>query len=179
MSKLFDGIRALWKHLNAVMVGAFGLLLIFAWAIMPVPHRDQLTEVIGVLESYSVEADQSLIQRSAKHRNLYVLFKVADHAGRFWNGAVGPANVRTIFTHPGVRLDFYAPPRDWFHPINGDAEKTYGLSVDGAEISSLDEALGSDNFVVHFVFPPLGVLSLVLAVFLWKKKTCATRAINF
>jgi hypothetical protein len=127
------GIKSFWDRLNAVAIGAFGLFLLISWAIFPVPTPQDLTEVSGALASYSIEADQSWFARHARGQpSVYVLFKIADQPGRFWSDAVDPGNVRSIFPHPGVALNFYHRSTRTSGLINGDGEKTYGLTVDGA-----------------------------------------------
>src|SRR6478752_9493326 len=135
-------LRTTWDHLGEVIMGPIGLLCLVAWAISPVPSRGDLTEVNGLLSSYTVEANQSWIGRGRP--SVYVLFKVADHSGRFWNDSIDPDNVSSIFRHPGVALRFYRQSHRSVGLINGDAEKTWGLTVDGSEITSLDQAISHD-----------------------------------
>jgi hypothetical protein len=163
-------VRSLWKHLYSVVVGAFGLFLLLGWAIIPVPSRKDLIEVQGALSSYTVEADQSwFAQHLARRRTVTVLFKIAGSDGRFWNDAVGPGNVRSIFPQSGVAIRIFRDPHNPHSKINGDGEKTYGLMVDGTEIRSVDEALGYDSIFAYFVLPALGLVALGLAVGLWRK----------
>ena len=51
--------KPLSERLDAVAIGVLGLSVVTAWMIFPVPTREELTEVSGVLASYSIEADQS------------------------------------------------------------------------------------------------------------------------
>lgn len=164
-------LRMVWNEPSAVFVGVAGLLLLFVWAFVPMPSRDELTEVSGTLLSYSVEPDQSwfaqhLSRRSAK---TYVLFSIAGHSGRFWNESVNPANVNTIFPHIGVTLRFYYSSRKSSGRVNGDGERSWGLTVDGSEIESVDQALLDNAFPVRYVFPPLGAVSLIFAIYVLRK----------
>ena len=166
-----SAIRYLWKHLDAASLGAFGLFLMLAWAIFPVPDRKDLTEIVGPLSSYSVEADQSWFARYlARRRHTYVLFRVAGVDGRFWNDTVGPGNVRSVFPRLGVPIRTYRMQHYSFGRINGDGEKTYGLEVDGSEVSSVDVAVGGDAVVAHFVLPVFGILAFAQAIRVWRKK---------
>jgi hypothetical protein len=166
-----SAIRYLWKHLDAAGLGAFGLFLIFAWAIFPVPDRKDLTAIEGPLSSYSVEADQSWFARNLeRHRQVYVFFKVAGVDGRFWNDAVGPDNVRSVFPRLGVPIRLYRISHYPYRRINGDGEKTYGLKVDGSEVSSVDVAIGGDAVVAHRVLPVFGILAFIQAIRMWRKK---------
>lgn len=163
--------------MDAASLGAFGLFLIVAWAIFPVPDRKDLREIEGPLSSYSVEADQSWFARYlARRQHTYVLFKVAGIDGRFWNDAVGPGNVRSVFPRLGMQVRFYRISHYRFGRINGDAEKTYGLEVDGSEVSSVDVAVGGDAVVAHYVLPVLGILAFIQAIRAWRKKDRVERA---
>lgn len=169
-------IRFSWKHLVAASLGAFGLFVMFAWAIFPVPDRKGLTEVEGLLSSYSVEADQSWFARYlARRRHTYVLFKVSGIDGRFWNDAVGPNNVRSVFPDLGVPIRFYRISHYSFGRINGDGEKTYGLEVNGEQVRSVDAAIGGDAFIAHYVLPVLGMFFLIQSVGAWRKKDRSER----
>ncbi len=166
----FQVVRSLWKHFYSVVVGAFGLFLLLNWAIFSLPSRQDLAEVHGELSSYTVEADQSwFAQHLARRRTVHVLFKIVGSDGRFWNDAVGPGNVRSIFPQSGVAIRTFRDLHSPYSKINGDGEKTYGLMVDGTEIRSLDEALGHDSIISYFVLPALGLGFLGLAWWRWKK----------
>jgi len=161
---------SLWDRLTILVAGAFGFFLVISWAIFPVPTRQDLTEVSGILASYSIEGDQSWFARHGRGRpTVYVLFKITDHPGRFWSDAVDPGNVRSIFPHPGVALNFYhRSTLGTSGLINGDGEKTYGLTVDGAQVQSVDDAVGHDAVHAHYVLPGLGLLMLALAGYWWR-----------
>jgi len=165
-----SALRATWDHLQEVIIGAMGLFSLVAWAIFPVPSRADLTEVNGILASYTIEAEQSWLDRyGLGRRTVVVLFRVADRSGRFWNDSVDPNNARYIFRHSGAALRFYQQSHRSSGLINGDAQKTWGLTVDGSEITSVDDAISHDAFLSHIVLPGLGVLGLIIAGFVWKK----------
>jgi hypothetical protein len=161
-------LRMLWKYLTPITLGALGLLLLLFWTTSPVPSRDELAEIDGVLSSYAVEADQSAFAKYLSKRHSYVLSKLENREGRFWSEYLG-ANAATVFSHKGVPVRLYVSPHPRTHSINGDGEKTYGLFVDGSEIVSPEDAVGVDSMVVRWVFPALGVLFLWLAWSSWKK----------
>lgn len=162
MSTLASIAKACWKHTDVIGPGALGLLVLLSWAIFPTPTRRDLVKVDGVLSSYSIEADESWM---AQRRDVYVLFTIADRPGRFWSDAVVPANVRTVFfSKLGAQVSFYRLRHPTTHRINGDGEKTWGLTVNGAEVQSVDYAVAHDAIISHYVLPALGVLLLGLAI---------------
>jgi hypothetical protein len=161
----------LWRHVMSMMIGIFSIFLIFQWAIVPVPTRGELIEVAGPLASYSIEQDNSWFsQHLARRRDIYVLFKLADYQGRFWSGAVGPENVKDYFSHLGADVRVYRVAHKSNGLINGDGEKTWGLSVDGQNIQSVEEALSIDHLLTQGVLPFLGLAMVALAIFMWKKE---------
>ncbi len=159
------------RHVLSLMIGCFSIFLLFVWAIFPVPRRGELIEVAGPLTSYSIEQNNSWFsQHLARRRTIYVLFKLGDYQGRFWSDAVGPGNVKSYFAHDGAEVSVYRGIHRFYRPINGDGVKTWGLSVDGQEIQSVDEALSNDQILVFGVTPVLGMAILTLAIFAWKKE---------
>ena len=175
MMRLFISIlRTIWDRLRVVLVGVVGLSFLLAWVIFPVPSREDLTEVNGTLLSYSVEPGQSWL--AGHHTSSdYVLLKLDGLNGRFWNEALTPYNVSRILPHPGIPLNFYRLSHRSTRLVNGDGQKTWGLTVDGSQIRSLDEAISHDAFLAHVMLPVLGVLALIVAIYLWKKTDTGRR----
>jgi hypothetical protein len=107
---------------------------------------------------------------------VYLLFKLADHEGRFWSDTVNPGNTGSIFPRRGIALSFYrrASPRRFSLLVNGDGEKTYGRTVDGTQIQSADDAVTHDAVLAHYALPGMGVLILGLATYAccWVSKRC-------
>ena len=158
-------------HPRSILTAILGAFLLMAWALFPVPSRSDLAEINGELKSYSIEADQNWFKVLSRHRTkAYVLFKVVGREGRFWSDALGANNVTSIFAHDGSALRFYCPPRKFFAAINGDGVKTYGLSVDGVEIQSVDDAIEHDSILAHYVLPALGALLLGLSAITWERE---------
>jgi hypothetical protein len=138
-------------------------------AIFPIPTREDLTGVSGELASYSIEADQSWFARHVQRRSDgYVLFKIANHDGRFWSDAVDPRNAHSIFLRHGVLLSFYRPSPRSLALVNGDGEKTYGLTVDGTQVQSPDDAVAHDTVLARHVLPGMAVAMFGLAVYWWR-----------
>jgi hypothetical protein len=171
MGLLMSIIRIFWKYLTPITTSVFALMLLLFWTTSPVPSRDELVEIDGVLASYTVEADQSKFAKFMRRQHNYVLFKLENRDGRFWSEYLG-ANARTVFSHIGVPVRLYVSPNPRTHSINGDAVKTYGLFVDGSEIVSPENAVGVDSMLVRWVFPALGMILLYLAWRSWKKLAC-------
>ena len=163
-------LRGPWAHFESITVGAFSVLCMFAWLIFPLPRPEKLTEIVGTLTSYSVEADQGVF--AGRPASEYVLFRVADHAGRFWSASVTPANVTEVFPRSGLQLHFYCDEHTPYHPVNGDGVKVYGLSVEGGvTLQSAGDELSHDSFLAYYTIPALGVGLLLLAVGRWKRKS--------
>jgi hypothetical protein len=164
-------LRAFPTDVESILVVAAGVFCIFApWLLFPPPRLEELTEVTGTLTSYSVETDQSWSGRVAKRTRLgsppseYVLFSVADHAGRFWTDSVTPTNVTEVFPRVGLALHFYRSTNSPYIRVNGDGEKVYGLSVEGYQLRSAEDDITHDSFLAHYVLPAMGVGLLLLVV---------------
>ncbi|HJU11347.1 MAG TPA: hypothetical protein VJ728_10745 [Candidatus Binataceae bacterium] len=165
------------KNLNSFITGALGVMLMFTWAIAPVPAPKNLKPVTGRLLDYCVELDNSWTKKYlARNSNVYVLFRIAGVKGRFWNDAVRAGNVTSVLPHSGVLVSTYRVLPYSFSKINGDGEKTYGLWVDGTEIQSVDVALGGDSILAHYVLPGLGTLFLIFAWRTYKRDDSETAA---
>ena len=156
-------LRLIWNQLDAIMLGFVGLAMLFAW--VTVPSREGLTEVSGALSSYTIEADDFWLARRPK---VYVLFKVDGQRGRFWSDAVSPSDVSMIFPQPGVLLKFYVSHSGMLRATNGDAYKSWGMTVNDHQIESVDEALAHDNFFTRWLVP-LGVIAIVMAIYGWQR----------
>jgi hypothetical protein len=160
-----------WKCVDIVPTAGLGLLFLTGWLVLPTPSFDDLIKVDGTLMSYSVEPSDSWAERLApRPRHPYILFEVSGQPGRFWNDALNPNNVKSIFPRTGVSLTFYIPTHSHFLSINGDARKSYGLTVNGTEIQSIDVSIGGNSFLEEVICPPIGILLLWRAVYLWRKK---------
>ena len=165
-------LRLVWNQLDSILLGFVGLVMLFAW--VTVPSRAGLTEVSGTLSFYTIEADDSWLARRPR---VYVLFKVDGQSGRFWSDAVNPSNVSTIFPQPGVLLKFYVPHTGMHGAVNGDAYKSWGMTVNDQQIESADEAIAHDNFFARSLSPPIGLIGLIMAIYKWRKnrRTAAGR----
>jgi hypothetical protein len=165
-----DACSFVARHALSILLGVASVFLIFVWAIVPIPKQAELIEVAGPLASYSIEQDNSVLPRfRLRPPTTYVLFKLANQQGRFWNDTVHPNNVKNYFTHVGAQIHVYRSIEARYRPINGDAEKTYGISIDGKVIASLDEALVYDRVAQGFL-ALFGLVLLALARGRWKKE---------
>ena len=72
--------------------------------------------------------------------------------------------------HDGAAVSVYRGIHKFYGPINGDGVKTWGLTVDGQEIQSVDDALFNDQILAFGVMPILGIAMFTFAIFDWKKK---------
>jgi hypothetical protein len=70
-----------------------------------------------------------------------------NHSATLLNGRIG-ATVSVM----------YEPDRRRFRPKDGDAVKSYGLSIDGVEIESAESAVNKDRGLAHFVLPGIGLM---------------------
>lgn len=125
-----------------------------------VPPLEELTEARGILTSYSIASG-----RGRRH----ALFAVTGQPGRFWNDAVYRTNVETIFTHRGMELRFYRALHNPYFKQGGDAVKTYGLTVDGVEIKSVQQAIEEDSFLSIVLGPLAGIGLLGFAAYRWRR----------
>lgn len=139
--------------------GSFGLVMA---AVLPTPRVQDLAEVRGTLISHSVEEDRSWFAQHLARRGptVYVLFRVAGQEGRFWNPALDPENVASALPHPGVELRFHVWPGGERDLVNGDGRKSYGLSVDGRPIRSVEEAVSDEEAAAGF-WAGAGMLALL------------------
>ena len=165
MLRLKAALSVICGNLRSVFIGFIGLAASFAWALSPIPKRSQLVEISGPLISYSIEADSAAFARRLSRD---VLFKVGGYQGRFWSDAVGPRNVRKYFTHLGAAISVYRSSQRTGNS-HGGGVKTWGLTVEGREIQSVDEALSNDRILAMVVLPIFGIAMLVFAASKWRR----------
>ena len=159
----------LWEYLDSLMLALIGLVMALTWAVFPAPHRDALIEVNGTLSGWVIYRDQSFIGRII-NRHAALLFSVEGVTGRFWNPAVGPGTAVRIFERTGVPVQFWRERSYRSHRIDGSGEKTYGLTVDGNVIESLDNCLAAEQAGTRYLMPPVGLALLGLAAYRWRRQ---------
>jgi hypothetical protein len=93
---------------------------------------------------------------------LFALIKLDGYPGRFWNDALKNGHADLLRGGEGSIVRVLYAPHTHYGPIAGDAVKSYGLWVNGVEISSAASALDQDKFASYVVAPLFGV---VLSVF--------------
>ncbi|HKY86536.1 MAG TPA: hypothetical protein VJL90_07245 [Pseudorhodoplanes sp.] len=159
-------LNTLLRQRIAIIFGLFGIAVLSIWARYSVPMLQDLTVVEGRLLSYSIESSDTAHRTRDK---TYVLFAITGHSGRFWTEAVSPDNVKSVFTRAGLPLKFHRKANpNAARPLNGDAVKAYGLTVDGVQIKSAQDTLRADNFAFNLI-AVLGIISLLVAVYRWRK----------
>ena len=77
---------------------------------------------------------------------------------------------KNYFTHVGAQIHICLRIGAHHELLNGDAEKTYGMSIDGKVISPLNEAFVHDRVAQGFVVL-FGLVLLVFASDRWNKES--------
>jgi hypothetical protein len=156
--------------IKAVCTALLGSVMLLAGLIAPVPSENDLQKVSGKLVSYSVEPDGSwFAQHLTRRRTVYVLFTLEHQTGRFWNSAVTPTNAASVLQRTGIPVDTFRNPHSRSHPINGNAERTYGLTVNGVVVEPVADDLAHDTVAVYILLPFFGAGTLGFAVWQWRR----------
>jgi hypothetical protein len=153
---------------------AYALVGIGLWAIFfglntSEPMPEDLMQVSGTLERAEVYEDC--------HRGCtrYVILTIAGASNRYWTQAIRHDQLE-LLGGVGSNIEVYAARISTHRPIDGNAVKSWGLTVNSRTIMRLEESLIYENVLRQVVIPLLGgVLILVglimgLIGFLWGKR---------
>jgi hypothetical protein len=97
------------------------------------------------------------------------VFKLDGYPGRFWNDELKNGYVHRLDGKVGARIRVMYKPNDQHRAIDGDAVKSYGLSIDGEQFASPEDAVNLDRALALGVLPLLGIGMLGLGYFVYRK----------
>jgi hypothetical protein len=157
------------RRLLAVLVSGVGIALIVTSFVWSVPQPSDVVEVRGHLRSFDVKHCSNLPWFPGESKTWYSTVFTTEEGGLFYNEALNEEVARSALQVPSAALRFYiaSTPR---HISAEGAQPAYGLWVNGAEIQSLDAALGSERLWVRFGFPVLGIVLIALGYGLWRSR---------
>jgi hypothetical protein len=115
------------------------------------PKIDDLVEVSGTVRT-SAELTEGRTQRHG------VIFTLDDRADRYWTGLPTGYPVKSI---PGSFVRTHVERTPPLPKSYGAARQTWGLSIDGKTVESVEDGLDTDRARKHVLLP---VIALVLAV---------------
>lgn len=134
--------------------------LIFSFITKSVEPSD-LSEVRGYLVSYE-------IVRDSKGRYPRAVLTL-DKGQRVATTELDEDSADKLFKDgQSYEIRTFVPTQPTAIPDHGGL-RTYGLSVNGQQIESRDDEIWNENFVFRYVFPALGVLFIVLALYVFVK----------
>jgi hypothetical protein len=144
-------------RLNLGITALLGLFLVSSPIIYPPDKFENLVPAEGPLLSYS------LYRMKSRHPDTVAVFKLDGYPGRFWNDELKNGLISRLDGKIGATIRVMYQPHDRFSPIDGDAVKSYGLSIDGDKFASPEDTINLDRGLAFWVIPPMGVAMLGLA----------------
>jgi hypothetical protein len=141
---MFDNFKAY------VLIG-LGLWAIFFGLNKSDPMPEDLMQVSGTLERAEVyeECDRG----SGCTR--YVILTIAGASSRYWTHAIRPDQLE-LLGGVGSNIELYAARNPTYRPIDGNAAKSWGLTVNSRIIMRMEESLIYENVMWQVVIPLLG-----------------------
>ena len=159
---MFDNYRAY------VLIG-IGIWAIFFGLNKSEPMPEDLMQVSGTLERAEVYDECS------KGCTRYVILTIAGASGRYWTKAIRPDQFE-LLGGVGSNIEVYAARIPTYRPIDGNAVKSWGLTVNSRIIMRMQDSLDHENMMWHAAIPLLGgvliLLGLIMGLieFLWGKR---------
>lgn len=164
-SKRQNGFR-FFDFFGGILLLMFGIGLFTAALAAKIPELKNLTEINGHLESYY------FLKHCNRHCG-YMPIITLQEGNSFWTTMLGSdkITITRYLNTEGLEIKYYIDPNSKAKPIN-NAVKVYGLWINGKEITSAQQAIDQEEFIVHVSFPLLGIFFLYMAIFvcLQKKK---------
>lgn len=151
-----------------LLMSGLGIVMIVPAFTTTIPKAEDLSEVRGHLDSY-------YFQQSGRGRDDYTTIIIFTDGSRFWTNAVSKETAATFFKQRRAEVRTYVEPASTDAPIDG-AVKTYGLSVNGQQVRSLEGAIGREKFIVRFGFPAIALFSLAAALFIHRYQKAKHRS---
>lgn len=153
---------------------AYGLIIIGLWAIYfglnkSEPMPEDLIQVSGTLERAEIYED------CERNCSRYVIFTIAGAPNRYWNPAIRPDHLE-LLGGVGSNIEVYAA-RVPTQPMDGNAVKSWGLTVNSRTIVQLEESLIIENVKWQVLIPLLGgvlvFMGLIMRLlgYLWPERS--------
>ena len=159
---MFDNYRAY------VLIG-LGIWAIFFGLNKSDPLPEDLMQVSGTLERAEVYED------CYRKCTRYVILTIAGASNRYWTHAIRPDQLE-LLGGMGSNIEVYAARTPTYRPIDGNAVKSWGLTVNSRIIMRMEESMIYENVMWQVVIPLIGgVLILIglimrLVGFLWGER---------
>ncbi|HEX6173051.1 MAG TPA: hypothetical protein VF089_03485 [Candidatus Binatia bacterium] len=154
---LLDGYYA---HIKPVLLVIAGIAAIGYGVGTQLSSSEEFSEIRGILVRYEIAESES--RRSEPHSVILVL----RDGRRFWTNAVNKYEAGQLFGMLPARVRVFierkAPPK-----LKTGAVKSYGLTVNGQDILTLDAALRREMIIARYGLPVLGVLAITGGVLLY------------
>jgi hypothetical protein len=159
---MFDNYRAY------VLIG-IGIWAIFFGLNKSEPMPEDLMQVSGTLERAEV-FDECFIRCTR-----YVILTIAGASGRYWTNAIRPDQFE-LLGGVGSNIEVYAARVPTYRPIDGNAAKSWGLTVNSRIIMRMQDSLDYQNIVWQRILPLVGGVSILIGLImgliglLWRKR---------
>jgi hypothetical protein len=149
---MFDNYKAY------VLIG-IGIWAIFFGLNKSDPLPEELMQVSGTLERADV------YEECYKSCTRYVILTIAGASGRYWTGAIRPDQLE-LLGGVGSNIEVYAARVPTYRPIDGNAAKSWGLTVNSRIIMRMEESLIYENAMRQVVIPLLGGVMILVGLYL-------------
>jgi len=154
------------------MTFLIGVLLLLAAFIPPEPNIDEMQLMEGSVQTAKVVNDWYGRPKSIE-------FTLTGRSGRYWTDRV-PLELRSRHSR-STHVKFFIQANGWtpFPTLSG-AVKTYGLTVNGREVISVDHYLEGEGSFRRYVMAPVAAVMMALGLATWhlRKKRLATTPNN-
>ena len=159
----------MFDNYKAYVVIGLGIWAIFFGLNKSEPMPEDLMQVSGTLERAEVYDECS------KRCTRYVILTIAGASGRYWTNAIRPDQFE-LLGGVGSNIEVYAARVPTYRPIDGNAAKSWGLTVNSRIIMRMQDSLDYQNILWQRVLPLLGgvliLIGLIMGLigFLWRKR---------
>ena len=159
----------MFVNYKAYVVIGLGIWAIFFGLNKSDPPPEDLMQVSGTLERAEVHDD------CYRGCTRYVILTIAGAPGRYWTHAIRPDQLE-LLGGVGSNIEVYAARTSTYRPIDGNAVKSWGLTVNSRIIMRMEESLIYENVIWQVVLPLVGgvviLIGLVMRLvgFLWGER---------
>jgi hypothetical protein len=142
----------------------FGFIFLLGSVFPLEPSRDQLSLIDGVVQRASVVNDWY-----GRAKRIEFELKGSDLV--YWTDRLPHELMSPSSTENPVRLQFHIQT-DGAQPKKtlAGTVKTYGLSVNGRQIISVDEYLEGETALRHLIMAPLGAVLITIGGVIWFRR---------